>query len=394
MSDLKKAQHMILGATPVLGHESVPILEALQRVLAQDIIAAEDLPASDISAMDGYAVRHTCLQGATEESPARLRIIGESPAGNPCGANVGDGEAVRIMTGGMVPDGADTVVKNEDTTEENGYVFCKSDPGPGDAIRFRGDCLKKGMVVLHAGDVISPVEVGVLASLMRAYVFVHRKPMVAILSTGNELADFHEPPSAHKIMCSNLYSLAAQVKDAGAIPVCLGIVKDDLKAQQTVLNEALRADVIITSGGTSKGKYDLVHKVLASMGMEVRFSNIISKPGKPSTAGTVGRSMIFGLPGNPSATMLSFEQLIKPALLKMMGHRNLFGSSTKRAYAKKKMNPFSRIDSFNYEHGGNQYHQRASQVPLPNQHSEEKDCMQHKYAAAGLMLDRLKVVGK
>jgi molybdopterin molybdotransferase len=123
-------------------------------------------------------------------------------------------------------------------------VICNREPGPGNAIRFRGDCLKKGIVVLHAGDVISPVEVGVLASLRRAYVSVHRKPMVAILSTGSELADLHKPPSAHKAMCSNLYSLAAQVKDTGAIPVCLGIVKDDLKAQQSVLSEALRADVI------------------------------------------------------------------------------------------------------------------------------------------------------
>ncbi len=372
MSDLEKAQYMILGVTPVLGHESVPILEALQRVLTQDIIAAEDLPASDISAMDGYAVRHTCLQGATEESPARLRIIGESPAGNPGATIVGDGEAVRIMTGGVVPEGADTVVKNEDTAEENGYVICKSEPGPGDAIRFRGDCLKKGMVVLHTGDVISPVEVGVLASLRRAYVFVHRKTMVAILSTCNELEELHEPPSAHKAMCSNRYSLAAQVKDAGAIPVCLGIVKDDLNAQQTILSEALRADVIITSGGTSKGKYDMVHKAFASMGMEVRFSNILTKPGKPSTVGTVGRSLIFGLPGNPSATMLSFEQFIKPALLKMMGHRNPFGSAAKRAYEEKKMNPFSRVDSFNYKNGSTKGHQLASLVPLTISHSEEK----------------------
>jgi molybdopterin molybdotransferase len=236
MSDLKKAQYMILAATPVLGQESVPILEALQRVLTQDIIAAEDLPASDISAMDG--------------------------------------------------------------------------------------------------------------------------------------------------------------KDAGAIPVCLGIVKDDLKAQQTVLNEALRADVIITSGGTSKGKYDLAHKAFASMGMEVRFSNIFSKPGKPSTVGTVGRSLIFGLPGNPSATMLSFEQFIKPALLKMMGHRNLFGSAAKRAYEKKKMNPFFRIDSFNYEHGSAKGHQLASHIPLTNSHSEEKNFLQHKYSASGRVPGRLKVVSK
>ena len=393
MIDLKKAQNTILEATPVLGHESVPILDALHRVLAQDVIAAEDLPAIDISAMDGYAVRHTSLRAASVENPVRLRIIGESPAGDPCRAIVGEGEAVRIMTGGVVPEGADSVVKNEDAAEENGYVICKNAPEPGDAIRLRGDSLRKGMLVLHAGDVIGPLEVGALASLRRAYAFVHRKPTVAILATGNELADFHEPPSAHKAMCSNLYALAAQVLDAGAIPLSLGIVKDDLKAQQTVLNEALRADVIITSGGTSRGKYDLVHKAFSSMGMDIRFSNFFSKPGKPSTVGTVGSSLIFGLPGNPSAAMLSFEQLIKPALLKMMGYRDLFGTLTNPAYEKKKMDPFSRIDSFNYEHGGNKDHLRASQFPL-NSPFPEEDGLQHQYPASATMAGRLKMVGK
>jgi molybdopterin molybdotransferase len=226
------------------------------------------------------------------------------------------------------------------------------------------------------------LEIAALASLRRAYVSVHRKPMVAILSTGSELADFHEPPSAHRAMCSNPYSLAAQVMEAGAMPLCLGIVKDDLNAQQAVLNEALRADVVITSGGTSKGKYDLVHKVFSSMGMKIRFSNIFSKPGKPSIFGTIGRCLIFGLPGNPSATMLSFEQFIKPALLKMMGHGNVLDSATPDEYEKKKVNAFSQIDAFNEAHGGNKNHRRASHIPLIRPLAEKNDDFQPKYSAS------------
>ena len=358
MIDLKKAQKLILEATPVLGRESVPILDALRRIIVQDIIVVEDLPASDMSAMDGYAVRHTSLNGVSRQNPVHLRIIGESPAGKPCGAVVGDGDAIRIMTGGLVPEGADTVVKQENTVEESGHVICNNDPGCGSGIRVQGESLKKGEVILHAGDVISPLEVGVLATLRRAYVNVHRKPLVAILSTGDELSDFHEPSSPSKAMCSNFYALAAQVVEAGATPLCLGIVQDDLQAQRTLLHEALCADVIITTGGTSRGKYDLVHKAFSTLGMEVRFSTIFVKPGKPTIFGTIKKSLIYGLPGNPSATMISFEQFIRPALLKMMGHQNVSNTYSHLN------NLFAPLDSFNDEQGGNKGHRRASQVPL------------------------------
>ena len=393
MIDLKKAQQLILEATPVLGRESVPILDTLNRVLAQDINAVEDLPITDISAMDGYAVRHSSLLDGITKEPARLRIIGESPAGRPCGAVVGDGEAVRIMTGGLVPEGADTVVKIEDTMEKDGYMRCTCQPQCGDGIRFKGDSLKKGDLVLRAGDAITPIEIGALASLRRAYVYVHRKPVVAILSTGDELSDFHEPPSASKAMCSNLYTVAAQALELGATPLMLGIVADDINEQQAVLLEALRADVIVTSGGTSRGKYDLAHKAFASLGMELRFSNIFAKPGKPSTFGTIQNCLVFGLPGNPSATMLSFEQFIKPALLKMMGHSHTLYHSRGRKL-KNENSPFSRIDSFNTEHGGNKDHKRASQVPLKRELSDEGSHLQENNMSCGLPSGHLKIIAK
>jgi molybdopterin molybdotransferase len=238
------------------------------------------------------------------------------------------------------------------------------------------------------------LEVGALASLRRAYVYVHRKPVVAILSTGDELSDFHEPSSNAKAMCSNLYALAAQVIDVGAIPLLLGIAADDVDEQKSILMEALRADVIITSGGTSRGKYDLVHKAFASMGMEIRFSNIFAKPGKPSTFGTIQNSLIFGLPGNPSATMLSFDQFIKSALLKMMGHRSGTGNSMVNSGLSNENGPFSRIDSFNAANGGNKGHVRASQVPLRNSPSEKERHLQNKNTMACSMPGHLKIVAK
>ncbi|WP_319521773.1 gephyrin-like molybdotransferase Glp [uncultured Desulfosarcina sp.] len=367
MIDLHEAQGRILQATPVLGQESVPITEALRRVLARDVAAVDDLPASDVSAVDGYAMRRTSLHGVSRRHPVHLRIIGEAPAGKPCGATVGDGEAVRIMTGGLVPEGADTVIKLEETTEDGGYVKCMAAPGHVSGIRSKGDSLKKGQIVLRAGDVISPLEIGALASMRRAYVYVHRKPMVAILSTGNELSDFHEPASPWKAMCSNLYALAAQVIEVGATPLCLGIVEDNLQAQQQILTEALRADLIVTSGGTSRGKYDLIHKTFASMGMEMRFSTIFVKPGKPTLFGTIGKRPVFGLPGNPSATMLSFDQFIRPALLKMMGHRNTLNAQWGRAASGHGNDGLLNIDSFNKQSGGDNTHHRATQVPLGKQ---------------------------
>jgi molybdopterin molybdotransferase len=366
MIDLKKTEKLILNATPVLGRESVPILNALGRVVFNDISASEDFPISDISAMDGYALRHTSLKGSYRQKQVRLKIIGESPAGRPCRVVVKDGEAVRIMTGGLLPKGADTVIKIEDTAEENDYVVCHKYRGPGFGIRFRGESLKKGEMVLQCGDVIGPIEIGALASLRRAYVNVYQKPLVAILATGDELSDFYEPPSPEKTMCSNLYALAAQVKETGAHPHCLGTVKDDLGTQQSLLQEALslQADVIITSGGTSKGKYDFIHKAFDALNVKLRLSTIFLKPGKPTIFGTIDKRLIFGLPGNPLATMLSFEQFIRPALLKMMGHQDLTYAAQGKLNSKHISDSLSLIDSFNYENGGNKEYKRASQIPL------------------------------
>ncbi len=324
MLEIGEAQVKVLEDIPVLGRERIHILAALGRVLAQDVSAARDVPSGDNSAMDGYCCKHTDIEGASPENPKTLTVIGDSPAGHPYLGPVGPGEAVRIMTGGLVPPDVDTVIMVEDTEAEGDQVKCFQDPGLGAHIRERGEDVKHGEVVLNHGDIIRPPEVGMLATLGHAYVHVYQRPIVAVLSTGDELVDLDEPFTEGKVICSNTYSLAAQIADCGAIPLSLGIATDDDADQRARISEGLRADVILTSGGVSVGKYDLVKDTLTQLGMRVKFWKVAMKPGKPLVFGSIGNKPVFGLPGNPTSAMISFEQFVRPAILRMMGHREIF----------------------------------------------------------------------
>lgn len=324
MISIGEAQQKVLEEVPVLGRERIHILEALGRVLAQDVEAIRDVPSADNSAMDGYCCRHEDLAGASPTAPVSLRLTGDSPAGRPFRGTVGPGEAVRIMTGGLIPSGADTVIMLEDTQKEGDQIVCFKDPRRGAHIRRRAEDVKRGEFVLSLGDIVRSPEVGMLATLGHAYVYVYQRPLVAILSTGDELVDLDEPFTEGKVVCSNSYSLAAQVAECGAIPLSLGIATDDEADQRSRISDGLRADVILTSGGVSVGKYDLVKDTLSELGMKVKFWKVAMKPGKPLVFGTIGNKPVFGLPGNPTSAMISFEQFVRPALLKMMGHVNLF----------------------------------------------------------------------
>ncbi len=324
MLQIGEAQRQVLEEIPVLGSERIHILESLGRVLAQEVSAIRDAPAWDNSAMDGYAVRSEDVCSASQENPIRLRIIGDAPAGKPFKGEMGKGEAVRIMTGGIVPNGADTIVMVEYTEAKENEVIVSKDPGPDAHIRRSGEDVRAGEIVFHPGDLIRPPEVGMLATLGHGYVYVHQRPVVAILSTGDELVDLDEPFDHGKVVSSNSYSLSAQVADCGAIPLSLGIATDDESDQRKKLTAGIRADAIVTSGGVSVGKYDLVKDTLAELGMKVKFWKVAMKPGKPLVFGTIGNKPVFGLPGNPTSAMISFEQFVRPALLKMMGHRAIF----------------------------------------------------------------------
>jgi molybdopterin molybdotransferase len=324
MISIVEAQRKVLEDISVLGRERIYILDALGRVLAEDVEAVRDVPSANNSAMDGYCLRHDDIEGASPENPVSLKIIGDSPAGKPFEGQVGTGEAVRIMTGGIVPSGADTVIMVEDTKHDGDYVICLNDPGFGAHIRVKGEDVRAGETVLTVGDIVRPPEVGMLATLGHAYVYVRQRPVVAILSTGNELVDLDEPFVHGKVVSSNSYSIAAQVRECGAIPLSLGIATDDEYDQRAKISDGLRADALITSGGVSVGKYDLVKDTLSQLGMKVKFWKVAMKPGKPLVFGTIGSKPVFGLPGNPTSAMISFEQFVRPALLKMMGYSSLF----------------------------------------------------------------------
>ncbi|MDQ7783156.1 MAG: molybdopterin molybdotransferase MoeA [Desulfomonilaceae bacterium] len=325
MIEIGEAQHRVLEDIPLLGRERIHILDALGRVLAQDVKAVRDVPYRDNSAMDGYACRHRDLAGAESVRPVTLKLVGESRAGSPFEGFVGLGEAVSIMTGAVIPRGADAVIKVEDTVPDgSAAVKCLTAPRPGQYIRAQGEDVRAGETVLETGTPIRPSEIGMLATLGHGYVHVYQRPIVAILSTGDELTDLDQPFSDGKVICSNGYSLAAQVMEAGAVPLSLGIASDSEEDQRSRLLDGLRADVILTSGGVSVGKYDFVKSTLSEVGMKVKFWKVAMKPGKPLVFGTIGTKPVFGLPGNPTSAMISFEQFVRPALLKMMGRRALF----------------------------------------------------------------------
>jgi molybdopterin molybdotransferase len=324
MISFGEALNNILSHIHALGPEKVSLLESLGRVIAEDISAKRDIPPLDNSAMDGYALKFEDVQKASPDHPVRLEVIEDLPAGFISKKKLERGKSIRIMTGAPIPKGADTVVPVEETKKEDGSVLIFKAAGPGENIRKSGEDVKKGDRVISKGDIIHPAEVGMLASVGRSFVSVYQRPLVAILCTGDELVDVDGELDEVKIISSNSYTLAAQVKDCGAIPVQLGIAKDQKEEIEEKLRQGMRADVLISSAGVSVGDYDFVKEVMKNLGMEMVFWKVAMRPGAPLAFGTIVGKPVFGLPGNPVSSMISFEQFVRPSLLKMMGHRQLF----------------------------------------------------------------------
>jgi len=329
---VEQAFEKILSYAPVLEPEQAPILDTLGQVLAEDIFSDINIPPLDNAAMDGYAIRARDTAEAGSKTPAVLRVIDTVIAGAISTKEVAPGTAIRIMTGAPVPKGADAVVRFEDTdeTERKGAaqneigVLCKLKPGAN--IRRAGEDVVKDSLILKKGTVIRPAEVGVLASLGKSKAPVIRRPVVAVLATGNELVEVGKPLPPGRIYNSNTYSVAALVKRYGGIPKILGIALDTEKSLIEKLRQGRDADMLITSGGVSAGDYDMVKDVLAKEG-EITFWTVRMKPGKPLAFGTIkggkGRSIPhLGLPGNPVSSMVTFELFARPAIFKMMGKKN------------------------------------------------------------------------
>jgi molybdopterin molybdotransferase len=333
---VEEALTEILGHVRPLETERIPILDAQGRVLAEEIISDIDIPPFDNSAMDGYAVRSADVSGATPAAPVGLKVSGTVAAGYVSDLRVAPGTTVRIMTGAPLPDGADAVVPYEDTSdfdrpkerrleEPAAEIEVRSPVAARDHVRPAGEDLRKGELVMGAGRVIRPQEIGVLASLGRETVLVHRRPKVAILATGDELLEIHEPMAPGKIRNSNEYTNAALVERTGGIPIRLGIARDTSEELTAKLRQGLEegADLFLTSGGVSVGDYDVVKDVLGTEG-KMQFWQVRMKPGKPLAFGLLpGDVPLIGLPGNPVSAMVSFEQFARPAILKMLGRTNL-----------------------------------------------------------------------
>jgi molybdopterin molybdotransferase len=319
MKSIREALELMMPAIRPVGVERVALADAPGRVLAEDVLGRADLPPFSNSAMDGYAVRAADVAGASAEAPARLPVAGESRAGGEVPAALAPGAALRIFTGAAVPAGADAVVMQEDTRAEGGDVLVLQAARAGENVRAQGSDLAAGAVMLARGGRLQAGELGILAAQRYSGVTVYRRPVVAIVCTGDELRDVSEPEDPGTIVNSNAYALAAQVAEAGGVPWVLPNVPDDLEVTVARLQEALRADLVLTVGGVSVGEYDHVKTAFERTGVAAAFWKVAVKPGKPLTFGRAGTTPVVGLPGNPISAMVTFEVFVRPGLRAMQG---------------------------------------------------------------------------
>ncbi|HEX9017029.1 MAG TPA: gephyrin-like molybdotransferase Glp [Chloroflexota bacterium] len=319
---VEQALGIVLSNAGKLEAERRAILDCLGMVLAEDVPADMDIPPFDNSAMDGYAVLAADTAGASPEHPVLLKVTADLPAGYAPPSHVASGEAVRIMTGAPLPPGTDAIARSEIAVRGDGTVLIGSPVAIGEDVRYSGEDVRKGDAVLASGTPVRPAEIGMLATLGRRDALVVRRPRVAVLATGDELVDPWEAVTPGKIRNSNLYSIAAQVRASGGEPILLGTAKDTAEALESKIREGARADMLITSGGVSVGDYDVVKTVLSREG-EILFWKVRMRPGSPVAFGRIGGRPMFGLPGNPTASMVAFEQFVRPAILKMSGRSRL-----------------------------------------------------------------------
>jgi len=320
MKEIGEALEAMLPSFRPLPGEWVALADSAGRHLAEDVRAARDLPPFDNSAMDGYAVRGSEVAGASPGAAVRLPVVGESRAGGAIPEALREGTAMRVFTGAPMPDGSDAVVIQEDTTRDGESVEIRSASSPGRHVRARASDLATGALALPAGHAVGPGEIGLLASQGRAHLHVHRRPVVAIVSTGDELRDVADPAEPGTIVDSNSHALAALVRDAGAESRVLPRAPDDLDASAATLRAALEADLVLTVGGVSVGSYDFVHDAFARVGIEAAFWKVRIKPGKPLTFGVgPGDTPVVGLPGNPVSAMVTFDVFARPGIRRLLG---------------------------------------------------------------------------
>jgi molybdopterin molybdotransferase len=320
------AYRKILSAVTELESETISSRDAFGRILYQDIRSDVNIPPLDNSAMDGFALRWNDTIGATPDNPVSLSLCGEIQAGGDfSNIIVKSRSAARIMTGAPIPDGADSVIPVEETTEDTsqGIITVRKQLQLHENIRHAGEDIKAGQIVIKKGAKLRSAETGILASLNVGNVPVFKRPRVAILSTGDEIVEVGEALRPGQIRNSNAYTLFSEIQKYYGIPHYMGIARDSVSLTKELFSKALEFDIVLSTGGVSMGKYDLVKEVLVDLGVEISFETIKMKPGKPLIFGVKKNTLFFGLPGNPVSTMVSFLEFVRPALLKMCGARNL-----------------------------------------------------------------------
>jgi molybdopterin molybdotransferase len=312
MVPIDEAQRIIAAHTAPLGIEEISSLAADGRVLAADVFAGAALPDVPKAAVDGYALR-------AEDGLAERRVLGELTAGGDSQVVLTPGTAARIMTGAPLPEGADAVIMVEQTDEREGVLWIKQPLKSGDSVHTIGQDIARGELVLPRGTSLGAAEIGLLATVGQVRVMVYRRPLVAVLATGDEVHEPDAPASAGGIRDSNRYALMAAAREAGCETISLGIARDDKAVQRAAILAGLdRADMLLTSGGVSMGTRDLIKPLLAELGT-VHFGRIAFKPGKPTTFATVQGKLVFGLPGYPVSSLVSFEVFVRPALRRLQG---------------------------------------------------------------------------
>lgn len=328
MITVEEALERILSRIGTLGDERVALLDALDRVLAEPVVADREIPPWPNSSMDGYAVSSVDTSLASAESPVVLRMAGHVAAGHLAERPLARGEVFRILTGAPLPEGADAVIPQEDVQADGTTVRIPRPVPAGDYVRPRGEDLRPGDRLFEPGRLLSPGDIGVLATLGRSRVRVVRRPVVGVLSTGDEIVDMGGMVGPGQIPNSNTYSLMAQVRAAGAEPVSLGVARDRQDEIEARLGWGLGCDLLISSAGVSVGDHDFVKAALTALGAEQHLWMVNMRPGKPITFATVesplkGTLPVFGLPGNPVSAMVTFELFVRPAVRRLGGHTRL-----------------------------------------------------------------------
>jgi molybdopterin molybdotransferase len=320
MISVEEALRIILEESKALKGEEKDILSCLNKVLAEDIYSRDNLPPFDKSAMDGYAIKGEDTDAYKDGVSIKLEIVDIIKAGESSDKELSSGKAMKIMTGAPMPKGANAVIQIEKVEVHENTLYISEKVENGCNVIKLGEEIKIGDIALRKGTLIRPTEIGVLASLGYSKIKVHRNPVVAILTTGDELVDINEAPKFGQIRNSNEYSLKALIQNLGLEALSLGIVEDKKDTLKSKIKEALeKSDVVITSGGASVGDFDFVEQVLMEINAEVKFKSIAIKPGKPISFAVIGKKLFFSLPGNPLSAITTFEEFVKPACNKMLG---------------------------------------------------------------------------